>query len=124
MFFDVFQALCQKNGVSCKRAVEEIGLSNSIATKWKKTGATPQGETLERIADYFRVSTDYLLGKEDKGTPTVSGRRSSNCQNVSERNIIRIVGRDGSYEERVLSDEHLAALKVILSQLPDASGNL
>lgn len=64
MFFDTFYSLCQSKGVSCKRAAEDIGLSNSITTKWKKTGATPGGETLQKIAQYFGVSTDFLLGKE------------------------------------------------------------
>lgn len=73
MFFDIFYDLCQQKGVSCKKAAEEIGLSNSITTKWKKTGATPGGDTLQRIAKYFGVSTDFLLGKEK--TPTVSGER-------------------------------------------------
>lgn len=64
MFFDVFQSLCKKKGVSCKRAAEDIGLSNSITTKWKKTGATPSGDTLNKIAAYFNVTIDYLLGNE------------------------------------------------------------
>ena len=63
MFFDIFHALCDEKGVSCKKAAAEIGLSNSITTKWKKTGATPGGETLEKVAAYFGVTTDYLLGK-------------------------------------------------------------
>lgn len=76
MFFDVFKALCDKKGVSPKRATEEIGLSNSITTKWKKTGATPKGETLSKIADYFGVTTDYLLtGEETKKAPTPEGER-------------------------------------------------
>lgn len=73
MFFDIFFDLCQKKGISCKRAAEDMGLSNSITTKWKKTGATPSGETLHRIAGYFGVTIDYLLGKEK--APTVSGER-------------------------------------------------
>ena len=64
MFFDIFYSLCQKRGISCKRAVSEMGLSNSIATKWKKTGATPSGDTLQKIATYFNVPLDYLLGTE------------------------------------------------------------
>ena len=63
MFFDIFYDLCKQKGVSCKKAAEEMGLSNSITTKWKKTGATPSGETLDKVALYFGVSTDYLLGK-------------------------------------------------------------
>lgn len=66
MFFDIFIALCDKKGVSCTHAAKEMGLSNSITTKWKKTGATPGGETLDKVAAYFNVSTDYLLGKEEK----------------------------------------------------------
>lgn len=62
MFFDIFYALCKEKGVSCKRAAEEIGLSNSITTKWKKTGATPNTDTLSKIAKYFNVSVDYLAG--------------------------------------------------------------
>ena len=40
------------------------------------------------------------------------------------RNVIRIAGRNGSYEERVLSDEQLSALKAIIAQMPDASDDL
>ena len=73
MFYDVFSSLCAQKGVSCKRAALEMGFSNSIAAKWKRTGATPNGETLSRIADYFGVSVGYLLGEESKKEPTVSG---------------------------------------------------
>lgn len=73
MFFDIFCDLCAKEGISPNKAAGEIGLSNSITTKWKKTGATPGGDTLNRIAKYFGVSTDYLLGKEK--TPTPEGER-------------------------------------------------
>ncbi|MEA5040310.1 MAG: helix-turn-helix transcriptional regulator [Clostridiaceae bacterium] len=71
MFFDLFAKLCAEKGVSPKKAVTEMGLSNSIATKWKKTGATPQGDTLQRIADYFDVSVDYLLTGEKKETAPI-----------------------------------------------------
>lgn len=66
MFYDRFKQLCEKKGVSCNKAAIEIGLSNATPTKWKKTGATPVGETLDRIAAYFNVSTDFLLGIESK----------------------------------------------------------
>lgn len=69
MFYDRFKTLCDIKGVSCKKAVIEIGLSNSIATKWKKTGATPNGETLVKIAAYFGISVEELLGNEKKPTP-------------------------------------------------------
>lgn len=86
MFYDIFRRLCDIKGVSCKRAAIEIGLSNSIAAKWKRTGATPNGETLAKIADYFGVSVGYLLGEEDiKKQPSVSEGLS--LQGVSAEDI-------------------------------------
>lgn len=76
MFYDRFKQLCERKGVSCNKAALEIGLSNATPTKWKKTGATPVGDTLDKIAAYFGVSADYLLGKENEKAPTAAGERS------------------------------------------------
>lgn len=46
-----------------------MGLSNSTVTKWKKTGATPSGETLTKIAAYFNVSVDDLIKQEKDPAP-------------------------------------------------------
>ena len=69
MFYDVFEELCQKKGVTPKTATRELGLSNSTASKWKKTGATPRGETLKKVAAYFGVTESYLL-RDEKNQPT------------------------------------------------------
>ena len=116
MFYDVFSKLCAKKGISCKRAAVEIGLSNSIAAKWKRTGATPNGETLNKIAAYFDVPVGYLLGEEIE--------ESSPVPTQSNRNFIRIAGRDGSYVEKVLTDAQMAAVKAMIEQLPDASEDI
>ena len=62
MFYDLYLELCKERNVSPTRAAIEIGISKATPTTWKKRGLTPQGETLNKIAAYFRVSTDYLLG--------------------------------------------------------------
>lgn len=69
MFYDKFKQLCECQGISCNKAASEIGLSNATPTKWKKTGATPDGATLAKIADYFGVTTDDLL--PDPSNPMV-----------------------------------------------------
>ena len=119
MFFDIFYALCKEKGVSCKKAAEEIGLSNSITTKWKKTGATPSGETLDKVAAYFGVSTDYLLGKsssraldlfagsrgyfsEGKNTkaPAESGKRSVSDDEIK----FALFGGDGEITDAMFDE--------------------
>ncbi len=59
--------------MSKSKAVEDIGLNRSAVVKWKN-GATPQGETIAKLADYFGVSADYLLGT-DKKTPVTNDER-------------------------------------------------
>jgi len=61
VFYDLFCQLCEQKGVSVTRATVEMGLSRTIGSKWKRTGATPNGDTLNKIAEYFGVTTDYLL---------------------------------------------------------------
>ena len=39
-----------------------MGLSNSTPTKWKKTAAIPDSSTISRIADYFEVPVEYVMG--------------------------------------------------------------
>ena len=73
MFYDLYNELCQEKGVSCSRAAKEIGLSNSTVTKWKNTGATPSGDTLSKVAAYFGVSVNYLIGEQKKTTTQGNG---------------------------------------------------
>ena len=70
MFWDIFSKLCDLHHCTPSFVTKNLGLSNSITTKWKKTNATPNGEILSKIADYFGVTTDYLLGREEKNNNT------------------------------------------------------
>ena len=76
MFYDLFIELCRQKGIAPTRAAVEIGLSKSTPTTWKKKGLTPQGATLQKIADYFDVTTDYLLGTETEKDPAKGGEVS------------------------------------------------
>lgn len=65
-FYDLFSDLCKRKGVKPSRAATELGINRSNVTNWKNGGYTPRGDTLQRIADYFGVTTDYLLTGEEK----------------------------------------------------------
>lgn len=42
--------------------LSDLGLAKGLVSNWKKRGTVPSGDILLKIADYFDVSTDYLLG--------------------------------------------------------------
>lgn len=76
MFYDVYCALCEKNGLTPSGAAYKIGFNRASVTVWKNTGKAPKQELLLKIADFFGVTTDYLLtGDENKKAPTQEGER-------------------------------------------------
>lgn len=68
MFFDRFKALCDERNISVYRACTDIGLNRSAVAKWKD-GGKPNGTTAGKLAEYFGVTTDYLLGQSDVREP-------------------------------------------------------
>lgn len=65
VFYKNFLELCMKQGKTPSKIANEIGLSNAAAYKWKG-GALPTNATIQRIADYFKISVDDLVGTAEK----------------------------------------------------------
>lgn len=99
-FWDRFYDLCIENGTKPNPLGAKLGLSSATISGWKK-GSYPTALYLEKIADYFNCSIDYLLGKTDiKKEPT-----TQNEQSVSEE-LQKLINASSS-----LSDEE--ATKVL-----------
>jgi len=62
--FDRLKKLCDEQGISVNKLEEKIGLGKNTLYSWKKK--IPTGANLIKVAEYFNVSTDYLLGRTDK----------------------------------------------------------
>jgi transcriptional regulator with XRE-family HTH domain len=60
LFYERLSELCAERQKTVSAFLKEIGVSTSKVTYWKT--APPKADTLNRIADYFNVSVDYLLG--------------------------------------------------------------
>lgn len=65
MFWRKFLEICTERGESPNGVAKKIGISSCSVTSWKN-GGTPRDSTLLKLATYFGVSVDYLLGKEEK----------------------------------------------------------
>lgn len=61
--FDVVNALCQQNGIASVHDLEGmIGFGDGTIYKWKKM--IPKSDKIVAVADYFNVTTDFILGRE------------------------------------------------------------
>ena len=76
MFFNRFKDLCDEKNISVYRACTDIGLNRSAVAKWK-AGGRPNGTTAAKLADYFGVTTDYLLEQSDDKAPSEPRRTVS-----------------------------------------------
>lgn len=110
-FWNIFELLCQQRHTTAAAVNKELGFSNATATKWKK-GSVPKGNTLKKIADYFGVTTDYLLGSEteQKEKPADEGEL--------EKDVV-IYHRDGKTVRRKFTKAQLAMISAMLDAIPD-----
>lgn len=64
--YEIFEQLLQKKGISAYRLSKEAGVTQTALSNWKNGRNTPSAKTLQKIADYFGVTVDYLMTGEEK----------------------------------------------------------
>lgn len=72
MFWERFNYLCANKGVSANAAAKDLSIASGTVSEWKK-GRVPLNSTLKKIAEYFDVPVDYLLGQPSRHQKPVSG---------------------------------------------------
>ena len=111
MFYDVYCALCAREGLTPSGAAAKIGFNRASVTVWKTKGSAPRQGLLVKIADFFHVTTDYLLGLETETAPTEnSGRGISDaelkfalwgdCDEISDADLADVRRYDAFVRER------------------------
>lgn len=68
MFAEILKK-CRKNkGVTQKDVANYLGIKERSYQNYEYGNSEAPYDTLVRLADYFNVSTDYLLGRSDDPT--------------------------------------------------------
>ncbi len=73
--YEKIKELADKRGISLTKLEEDLGYSRN--TLYKLKSQKPNAERISEIADYFNVSTDYLLGRTDNPKITKGGDASA-----------------------------------------------
>lgn len=121
--------LRRKQGWGQEILAEKLGYkSYATIQKWESGVSEPPLKVVHALADLFHVDINDLASADLEYMDTFGsekGEQPTEIDRLPEKvNMIRIAGRDGSYRERILSDEQLAALNAILDQLPDVPDDL
>lgn len=98
--------LAKKRGISLAKLEEKLGYSTNYFYTLKTK--TPNSDRLQEIADYFGVSTDYLLGRTDN--PAIAGEKAPE----HEIELDDLDGRIMLFDGKPLSDDDKRAIKGII----------
>lgn len=72
--YEVFEQLLQKKGVSSYKVAKEAGVTQTALSNWKSGRSTPTAKTLQKIADYFGVTIDYLMTGDNSSEQGLTAR--------------------------------------------------
>lgn len=64
--YEIYQKLLDMNGVKSADVARATGISNMTFSDWKNGKSTPKMDKIEKIAKYFGVTTDYMMGKKSE----------------------------------------------------------
>lgn len=66
---DRLRNLRVQKGVNQDQAAEACGMSRIALARYETGTRVPRAEMVSRLADYYGVSVDYLLGRDDVSEP-------------------------------------------------------
>ena len=99
-FSQRFKLLCKSKGVSQKQALEDMGMNRNAAQPWSR--GMPGADALQKIAEYFEVSMDTLLGREQKNSATETDSGMSKAKAELVKKVMQ------------MSDDELEKLNLLL----------
>jgi len=66
IFSERLKELRLETGVGQNKLAEDLGLSNASISYWENEKQEPSASAIFKLAKYFNVSADYLLGIRDE----------------------------------------------------------
>ncbi len=104
--FEKIKELAKKRGKSLGQVEEDLGYGRN--TLYKIKNSTPNAERIAEIANYFNVSTDYLLGRTDN--PVIAG----DTVTKTEIDLKKDAAESFFYDGHELNDEDLDLISSLL----------
>lgn len=120
-FGDRLRAARKAKKLTQKELASIINAAHNSISNWENDQNKPDPDTIQTLCWALDVQPNYFFLDE---VPSVNSTDSVSSSDVENYNVIRIAARDGSYQERRLTDQQLAALQAILDQMPDATDDL
>ena len=87
--YERLELLLKEKGITAYKLAQDTGVSTATLTSWKQGKYVPKPEKLQKIADYFGVTLDYLYGKPDSKTTSTQEENATLLSQKDERDIAK-----------------------------------
>lgn len=108
--FEKIKELAKKRGKALGQVEEDLGYGRN--TLYKIKNSTPNAERIAEIANYFNVSTDYLLGRTDN--PSIAGDPKEYTWQGKPLNVEEMASNVMMFGGRELTDEKKKIIQSII----------
>ena len=105
----------KERGVKQTTLCAALGIAQSTLSSWENSIYEPDQNTTLKLADYFGVTVDYLLGRDE---PSLTPTPAPTDNTITEERL-RALGIDTDKLEN-LTDEQLSVIRTTLSALLDS----
>lgn len=112
--FEKVRELAKKQGLSLNQVEEKLGFSKNTLYSLKRQKVS--SDRLQQIADYFGVSTDYLLGRTDN--PRIATEADQGPDDIDE-----IIANAMMFDGKPLTDDDKRAIRGIIAGYMSSKGD-
>ncbi|QBX26344.1 Cro/CI family transcriptional regulator [Streptococcus phage Javan318] len=108
--FEKVRELARKKGLSLNQVEEKLGYSKNTLYSLKRQKVS--SDRLQEIADYFNVSTDYLLGRTDN--PAIANTKEQFFFEGKEVDVEELASTAMRFNGKPLTEEDKKAIQNII----------
>lgn len=111
--YEKIKLLANEKKISIRQLEEALGFGNGVINRWRKNN--PGIDKVRLVADYFNVSTDYLLGRDNKKYYELNDREIKDIGIEAERLLegLRCDSEVSFYGEPMSEEEKTQMLTIL-----------
>lgn len=93
--------LIDAKGITVRSLAKDLNVSVGVLSDWQNGNKTPRGDSIMKLAEYFGVTADYLLGLTDASVMDTDIRISCDTTGLSEKAVKILSGMEKSDVEKL-----------------------
>lgn len=101
--------LRQEKGLTQKQLAQEVHITQTAVSQWELGKTAPDKQTANKLADFFGVSLDFLLGRTTERTSFYY------ASNINDSNFVQGSGSITVGENNTTSEEEAELLRIYRS---------